>query len=594
MKHDLAADVQGVETLRDAEIAQGSATPKGSAVSKGKETAQGKEASKGGAASKGSAALQGEEALRGKEIPQRKKMIATVAIFIALAEVLFFNAMARTVGAYIPAELGNMDLYTLMNTVFFLCSTVVMPISCKLGDMYGRSRLILIGIAIYSVSMLAAGLSTDMLMHTVFRGGQGLGQGFMLANCLTALGELHEGAAKAKYLGFYGTVAGICNIFGPTLGGIIYQVLGWRAVFVATIVGGIIVVVLLLTQYPNVKKSDTTYLDVPGFVLMTIAAACAVLAFSWVSTRGWTDPLILGMLAVCVICAVGFVFVEKKSKSPIIPMYLFRNRYFTLCVIAACAIWPCMFSSATYFTLYAQAIHGMSATASGAVLSTQAIVNTIAGIVAGYLIAARKGRIKGIMIIIIALYAACMFTQSMCNADTAVLVLYIMMCVIGFGNGAAMGAFTTGVQNALPSKDISAGTATLQCFQSLTGTIGLSIMGLVLSSSFATKLASAIPQGLTDYVSQSDLSAYLTPAALINAQQTADFKATLPDAAQSLFDQMIQNVNTAYAESLQVVFIILTCLLAVALVAMVLLKEKQGQEEKVVVPDASGVGEVAA
>ena len=109
-------------------------------------------------------------------MPRSRRMIATVAIFLALAEILFFNAMARTVGTYITADLGDVNLYTLMNTIFFLCSTLAMPISCKLGDIFGRRNLIMAGIAIYSVSMLLAGLSTNMLMHVIFRGGQGLGE----------------------------------------------------------------------------------------------------------------------------------------------------------------------------------------------------------------------------------------------------------------------------------------------------------------------------------------------------------------------------------------------------------------------------------
>ncbi len=131
------------------------------------------------------------------EMTKQQKTVATAAIFLALAEVLFFNAMARTVGTYITADLGDVGLYTFMNTIFFLCSTLAMPLACKLGDIFGRRNLIMTGIAIYSVSMLLAGFSTTMMMHVIFRGGQGLGQGFMLANCLTALGEIHTGPDKA-------------------------------------------------------------------------------------------------------------------------------------------------------------------------------------------------------------------------------------------------------------------------------------------------------------------------------------------------------------------------------------------------------------
>ena len=509
------------------------------------------------------------------EMTKQQKTVATAAIFLALAEVLFFNAMARTVGTYITADLGDVGLYTFMNTIFFLCSTLAMPLACKLGDIFGRRNLIMTGIAIYSVSMLLAGFSTTMMMHVIFRGGQGLGQGFMLANCLTALGEIHTGPDKAKYLGFYGTISGICNIFGPTIGGVIYDAMGWRAVFYATIVIGALVVGMLLTQYPNVKKEVAPAIDIPGFLLLAVAATCAVLAFNWVGTRGWTDPLIIALLAAAVIGAIAFVMVEKRAKDALIPMELFGHRYFVLCLLAACAIWPCMFASNAYSTLYAQAIRGMTATASGAILSAQAIINTLAGVVAGYLIAARKGRIKEIMIAIIGLYAVSMFLQSTCTATTPIWLLYVMMGIIGFGNGAVMGAFTAGIQGNLPKEKISGGTATLQCFQSLTGTIGLSIMGLILNTTFAGKLAHVVPDGLLNTVTQEQLAPFLNAGTLMNKGPAQKFMAALPAEAQGLFATLLDNVNSAYAGSLRVVFIVLLCLLAIALVSMLLLKEQK-------------------
>lgn len=511
------------------------------------------------------------------EMPKTKKFLASVAIFLALAEILFFNSMARVVGAYITADLGDVSLFTLMNTIFFLCSTLAMPISCKLGDMYGRRNLIMVGIAIYSVSMLLAGMSTTMMMHVICRGGQGLGQGFMLANSLTGLGEINDGPERAKYIGFYGTVSGICNIFGPTIGGIIYEAMGWRAVFYATIVIGAVVIALLLTQYPNIKKDTSTYIDFPGFIALAVFGTCAVLAFNWVAGKGWTNPTIIGLLVAAAVAAVLFVMIEKKSKAPLIAPHLFKNRYFVLCLLAACAIWPCMFSSNAYFTLYAQAIRGMAATASGAILSTQSIVNTVAGLACGYAISWRKGRIKEVMIVIVGLYAVSMFLQSTCDANTPIWLLYTMMMIIGFGNGAVMGAFTAGIQNNLPASDISAGTGTLQCLQSMTGTIGLSVMGLILNTGFGKRLATVVPEGLTAFVPEADLAAYKSANALVNSAATNEFMNTLPAEGQKLFATMMENVNVAYSSSLRTVFIVLLALLAIALVSMILLKEKKNE-----------------
>lgn len=119
------------------------------------------------------------------------------------------------------------------------------------------------------------------------------------------------------------------------------------------------------------------------------------------------------------------------------------------------------------------------------------------------------------------------------------------------------------------------GTATLQSFQSLTGTIGLSIMGLILNSNFSARLTHVVPAGLTDYVAQEELAPYLSANALVDAAGTNEFMNSLPQEAQGLFATMIDNVNSAYAGSLRVVFIVLLCLLVVAFLSMLLLKEKK-------------------
>ena len=170
--------------------------------------------------------------------------------------------------------------------------------------------------------------------------------------------------------------------------------------------------------------------------------------------------------------------------------------------------------------------------------------------------------------------------QANCTATTPVVILYVMMCIIGFGNGAVMGAFTEGIQNNLPQSEISGGTATLQCLQSLAGTIGLSAMGLILNNNFTEKLANVVPAGLTNYVAETDLAAYKNAGALLNRAATNEYMLSLPEEAQGLFATMIQNISTAYSQSLHVVFYVLLCLLAVALISMILLKEKKGAEAK--------------
>lgn len=518
------------------------------------------------------------------ELPKKRKIILTVTVLLCLAEILFFNGLARTVGTFIVADLGNVNLFTLMNTIFFLCSTLTMPLACKLGDKFGRSRIILIGISVYSFSMLFAGMSNTMMAHLIFRGGQGFGQGIMLANCLIAIGELYSGPEKAKYLGLYGTVTGICNVFSPTIGGLIYESFGWRWCFYGTVIVGAVLFVLLTTQFPNVRKEGKITLDIVGTLLLATASTCAVFVFSLTSQRfAWSDPTIIIMIIVAILSATAFILYEQKFTEPIVPMHLFKNRNFTLCVIAACCIWPAMFSSNAYFILYANSIRGMTAVESGAILSIQSFFSIISGIVIGWLLAKFSNSAKVILAALTGLYACFMFVQSSSTMTTPILVLTIMMSTIGFCNGAALGAFTAVIQNNLEKKLISAGTATLQCFQSLTGTIGLSVMGLILNTGFSARLANVIPEGLADLVPMEQLSNYLRADALVKSAETAEFASSLTGRAQTLFNEMIINLNNAYASSLKTVFITLFCLLSIAFIAMLMLKRNDiGSSKKVV------------
>ena len=283
---------------------------------------------------------------------------------------MFLSSLDQTiVGTAMPqiiSDLGGFSQYTWVSAAYLVTSTVVVPITGKLTDVYGRKFFYVAGLIIFTAGSLMCGLSQNMLELVFFRGFQGIGAGVLIATTFTIVGDLFPPAERGKYVGLLSSVFAMSAVIGPTLGGFLTDSLSWHWVFLVNIPLGVIVIVLLILFFPNFRPDRSKHqMDSLGVSTLILAVVPALLALSWGGNEyAWTSAPIIVMLAISAAMTVLFMVVERRAREPIIPLSLFRNRIVAVSEITTLLISFGMFGGIIFIPLFFQGVLGSSATAS--------------------------------------------------------------------------------------------------------------------------------------------------------------------------------------------------------------------------------------
>lgn len=507
-----------------------------------------------------------------RDLSAGKKTLILVALFLALFLVLFLNAMGNIVGALIAGDYQNMAWYGLLYNIYYLCNTCAMPVSNKLGERYGRKPFILVGILLYGIGTTLAGFAPTMETHVVMRGIQGLGQGFIISNVLAYFAEFLDDAGRARAMGFYGTLTGIVWIIAPITGGLIGDLVGWRPIFYTALPLAIIILLILLFAMPNIKREKSTSgIDWIGEILLIVWVACIVLALSWGPTRGWNDPSIIGMLIGFVVAIILFLVNIARSKNPIITPALFRNKQYLLAVLGVILIGPSMLVVGSYLSAWVIGIVGGTATDAGFIAAVKSAVQMVLGFALGAYIG-KRGHNKLFMLSAAVIYIVSNMMFGWSGPEPPMIFVYVTAILSGYGTTVYSMCFTLHAQANVDQEHIGEATSNVQFIQSLAGTLGLSLAGMVLTSSFAGRLAGVIPNDLLSYASADQLAAFANADVLTNPTLYTDFLATLPADGQALFMQMIDNVQAAYSSSMGDMFLTVSILCVIAFVCILFMK----------------------
>jgi EmrB/QacA subfamily drug resistance transporter len=227
----------------------------------------------------------------------------------------------------------------------------------RLGDLFGHRRLFLLGIALFTFASMACGLATSQGMLVAARAVQGVGGAVVSAVALSLMMTLFtEPAERAKAMGVFGFVASGGGSIGVLLGGILTDVLNWHWIFLVNVPVGILVVVLSLLLIPAARVSTASQrLDLAGAVTVTSALMLAVYAIVNGNEVGWLTLRTLGLIAVSGLLLVGFLVIESRVQSPLMPLRLFRLRNIAVSnvvgVLWAGAMFAWFFLSALYLQL---------------------------------------------------------------------------------------------------------------------------------------------------------------------------------------------------------------------------------------------------
>ncbi len=423
--------------------------------------------------------------------PVRMRVLGAVMIGVFLA------ALDQTVvGTALPriiTDLGGNDLYTWAFTAYLLTSTISGPLYGKLSDLFGRRPIMLFGIGVFMIGSLLAGLSQEMWQLVAARGIQGLGAGALFPIALAVIADLFAPSERGRYQGLFGAVFGLSVLVGPAIGGLITDTVGWPFVFFFNLPVGAVVFAVVWRYLPSYHLAgDRPRIDYVGAALFTAALVPILVGLTNKQRADWTDAAVGGLIALGAVILLLFIFVESRAREPIVPLDLFRNRSFTVSVVAFALVSFGFFATVVFLPRWFQVVAGSSATISGYQM-LPLLGGLIFSAVASGQIVSRTGRYRLLLFGALLLMAFGLFMLSNLRADTPIPVLWAWMVVTGLGVGPTFAVFTLVVQNNIPVERIGTATSNLTFFQQVGGTVGLAITGTI----FATSLADQLPGQLT-------------------------------------------------------------------------------------------------
>jgi EmrB/QacA subfamily drug resistance transporter len=252
----------------------------------------------------------------------------------------------------------TVDAYSLSLATLLLASGA-------LADLFGRRRLFAIGLTVFTVGSLLCGLAQSPSMLIACRAGQGIGGAIVFATSLALLAQTFHGHERGAAFGVWGAVAGISTAVGPVLGGLLTSGLSWRWIFLVNLPIGILAIAITLTRVQESRQSDARHLDLPGFVVFTLALLSLVYGLIRTNEHGWTDGVVLGSLALAAALLAAFPLLERRSRQPMFDLALFRKPTFVGGSIAAFGMNGSLFAMFLFLVLYLQDVLHYSPLQSG-------------------------------------------------------------------------------------------------------------------------------------------------------------------------------------------------------------------------------------
>lgn len=551
----------------------------------------------------------------------RSKLIIMISVMASLFLVALDQTIIATALGKIVEEFNAFSSLSWIVTAYLITTTITVPIAGKLSDIFGRKKILLIGVAIFVGASLMSGISGSINELILWRAVQGIGGGIITANAFTIVGDLFAARERGRWQGLIGAVFGLASVVGPLLGGWLTDghafwgvTTDWRWTFFINVPIGILAFVLISIFSPALKHAKKIRIDYAGAALLSVALAVLILAVDntesifadLMSTTGLTlVGLRIIMFTVVALATAGFIWVEHKAKEPILPLKFFKNRNYVTVLIISTLFGAAFMGSILYLTQFNQQVFGASPTDSGLMLLPMVAGIMTSSILSGQIIA-RTGRYKIFMQIGFLAATAAMIALTFLSPEMSYGYEAFVMVVLGLGMGVAMPVLNLAIQNEVEQKDLGVATSSSQLFRSLGSVIGTAVFGAMLTAGILTQVPkmqdTAYIQTLSNSAEVQKLGAIDDPNTLLTLNMP-DVKKEITAGAQKQFEQLpppldqkandafLENqskfadvVTHAFSDSLQRIFIVAASLVGMAAVLAFTLKEKKLHSAK---PDAT-------
>lgn len=425
------------------------------------------------------------------ELPSAKRGLVLAACVAALFTAAVEGTIVATAMPTIAADLGGFSLLAWVFAAYMLTQAVTIPIYGRMADLYGRKRVLFVGLVIFLVGCVLCGFAPSMLMLVVFRAIQGIGAGAIMPVTLTIVGDAYPALERVRVQPVIASVFASSSIVGPALGAFIVQNISWQLIFWFNIPIGLIAIAMLARFYKETPRVVKHALDISGALLLMTSITCILIAMLQADKLGWW---ILPLTAAAVLIFLLFLRVERRSPEPLLPSPLWRDRTLFACNVGSFGIGGALMGVSAFLPTYLQTVMGSSVLESGIALSIMSVSWPLAAMLGSRIIMVRTTyrttAVAGGVILVVGGLAMAVLA-ALPIADTAHLLWgwwpTAAALLVGAGMGMQNVAQHISMQEAAGTH-LGIATASQQFMRQLGGSFGTAIMGAVLNLSLATTL----------------------------------------------------------------------------------------------------------
>jgi EmrB/QacA subfamily drug resistance transporter len=379
------------------------------------------------------------------------------------------------------------DLQWVVESYALLLSSLLL-LGGSLGDLYGRRRIFLCGIVVFTAASIGCGFARDISQLIVARGIQGAGAALLVPESLALISASFPPSDRGAAIGMWSGFSAITTAVGPLVGGWLVERYSWRAAFFINAPIAAIVLVLVYWKVPESRatneKGERGRLDIAGSVSVTLSLAALVLGLLESTPRGWTDPIEIALLAGAVILFAAFLFFESRAATPIVPLSLFRSPDFAGANALTFLLYAALRAMFFFFPLNLIQVQGYSPAQAGAAVLPMILLMFVLSRWSGSLVARFGSKRPLIVGPVIAGVGFALFTRPSIGGSYWT-TFFPAVAVLGMGMALTVAPLTTTVMNAVDKEHAGTASGINNAIARVAALVAIAVFGLLMLSVYS-------------------------------------------------------------------------------------------------------------